>query len=258
MTLCTLPMDFYTFEKWYKELGKLKVFWAKSLAELKLVSRDDKNCSIEVSWLVRKKVQSAVILLTSNPSKVFEKFRNKYRNSVKLVIIPEDFSSILFHSIDARSILYFWDVSSKILEGNSEVKIVKLFEWNETHLKTFRKIHKASWGLFIPPRENDHIVILAYLNFTPVGMAYLNKNNFNIDYGVHVVRDFWRNRIGTRILRETLELAKQLNANYVSVVRILRSTRILSADKRALDFYKANKPFLRLNICRLKTQLSSS
>lgn len=93
-------------------------------------------------------------------------------------------------------------------------------------LNIFKKIRKSSWGFFIPPRENDHIVMLAYLNSTPVGMAYLNKNNLNIDYGIHVVKDFWRNRIGTRILIETLELAKQLNASYMSVVRVLRSIRI--------------------------------
>jgi GNAT superfamily N-acetyltransferase len=245
-------MDFNTFRKWYEELGKLKIFWAKPLSELKLVLREDKSCTIKISWLVRKKVQNAVMLITTEPSKVFEKFRNKYRSSVKLAMVPEDFSSTLFHLIDARSILYFWDVSSRILEGNSKVKIVKLFEWNESYLKNFREIHKKSWGFFIPPRENDHIVILAYLNSTPVGMAYLDKNNFNIDYGIHVVREFWRNRIGTRILEETLEVAKQMNASYVSVVRVLRSTRLLSTDRRALSFYKANKPLLRLNICRLK------
>jgi len=252
MNLCILPMDFNTFRKWYEELGKLKIFWAKPLSELKLVLREDKSCTIKISWLVRKKVQNAVMLITTEPSKVFEKFRNKYRSSVKLAMVPEDFSSTLFHLIDARSILYFWDVSSRILEGNSKVKIVKLFEWNESYLKNFREIHKKSWGFFIPPRENDHIVILAYLNSTPVGMAYLDKNNFNIDYGIHVVREFWRNRIGTRILEETLEVAKQMNASYVSVVRVLRSTRLLSTDRRALSFYKANKPLLRLNICRLK------
>jgi len=253
MTLCNLPMDFQTFKKWYKELGKLKIFWAKPLAELKLVSEDDKNCVMEISWLVRRKVQRAAMLLTINPSEVFEKFRSKYKNSVKLVVIPEDFSSILFRLIDARSILYFWNVNSKLLEGNNEVKTVKLFEWNEDDLNIFKRIHKSSWGFFIPPRENDHIVILAYLNSIPVGMAYLNKNNFNIDYGIHVVKYFWRNRIGTRILIEALELAKKLNASYMSVVRVLRSTRIFSADRRALEFYKANNPFLRLNICRIKT-----
>ncbi|MCI4438360.1 GNAT family N-acetyltransferase [archaeon] len=252
MNFCILPMDFNDFKKWYEELGKLKIFWAKPLSELKLVSREDESCTIEISWMVRKKVQSAIMLITSEPSKVFEKFRNKYRSSVKLAMVHEDFSSMLFHFLDAKSILYFWDVRSRVLEGNSKVKIVKLFEWNESYLKTFRKIHKKSWGFFIPPRENDHIVILAYLGSTPVGMAYLNKNNFNIDYGVHVVKEFWRNRIGTRVLEETLEVAKQMNASYVSVVRVLRSTKILSADRRAISFYKANKPFLRLSICRLK------
>ncbi|MGC8935730.1 MAG: GNAT family N-acetyltransferase, partial [Thermoproteota archaeon] len=173
-------------------------------------------------------------------------------SSVKLAVIPEDFSSMLFQFTDAKSVLYFWDVNSKVLEGNSKVKIVNLFEWNEAYLNTFRKIHKESWGFFIPPREDDHVVILAYLGSTPVGMAYFNKNNFNIDYGVHVVRELWRNRIGTRILEEALRVAKQMNASYISVVRVLRSTRIFSADRRALSFYKANQPSLRLSVCRVK------
>ena len=79
-----------------------------------------------------------------------------------------------------------------------------------------------------------------------------SKNNFNIDYGIHVIRDLWRNRIGTTILREVLNLAERLNAKYVSVVRILRSLKASSSDKRAIEFYKANNPLLRLNIYRLK------
>ncbi|MGB9760849.1 MAG: GNAT family N-acetyltransferase, partial [Thermoproteota archaeon] len=209
-------------------------------------------CMIEINWLVRKKVQTAVMLLTSEPIKVLEKLKSKYRSSVKLAVIPEDFSSMLFQFTDAKSVLYFWDVNSKVLEGNSKVKTVNLFEWNEAYLNTFRKIHKESWGFFIPPREDDHVVILAYLGSTPVGMAYFNKNNFNIDYGVHVVRELWRNRIGTRILEEALRVAKQMNASYISVVRVLRSTRIFSADRRALSFYKANQPSLRLSVCRVK------
>lgn len=83
-------------------------------------------------------------------------------------------------------------------------------------------------------------------------MAYLNKYNLNIDYGVHVIRDFWRNRIGTRILREVLNLSKGLDAKYVSVVRILRSLRVSSSDRRAILFYTANNPAIRLTACRMK------
>lgn len=46
---------------------------------------------------------------------------------------------------------------------------------NSKYMETFKQIHKSSWGFFIPPRNGDHIVILASLNDLPVGMAYLNK-----------------------------------------------------------------------------------
>ena len=62
-------MDFNDFKKWYEELGKLKIFWAKPLSELKLVSREDESCTIEISWMVRKKVQSAIMLITSEQAK---------------------------------------------------------------------------------------------------------------------------------------------------------------------------------------------
>ncbi|MEZ0346272.1 MAG: GNAT family N-acetyltransferase [Infirmifilum sp.] len=69
----------------------------------------------------------------------------------------------------------------------------------------------------MPPRSGNHIVILASLNDLPVGIAYLNKNNFNIDYGIHVINSFWRNRIGTRILNEALGIARQLGVKYIGI-----------------------------------------
>jgi len=66
-----------------------------------------------------------------------------------------------------------------------------------------------------------------------------------------VARSLWRNRIGTRILRETLDLGKKLGAKHTSVVRVLRSLRISSSDKRAISFYRSNNPYLRLNVYRL-------
>jgi RimJ/RimL family protein N-acetyltransferase len=59
---------------------------------------------------------------------------------------------------------------------------------------------------------------LAWLDEEPAGMAYLNKHNFNIDYGIHVKRDFWRKRIGTKILKEALRTSGELGAKHISVV----------------------------------------
>ena len=38
----------------------------------------------------------------------------------------------------------------------------------------------------------------------------LNKYNFNIDFGVHVCREYWKKRIGTRLLLEAASLAKDM------------------------------------------------
>ena len=79
-------------------------------------------------------------------------------------------------------------------------------------------------------------------------MTYLNKLNFNINYGVHVLHSYWRMRIGTAILRKALEISKDMGARYVSVVRTLRTLCSSSSDRRAILFYRANRSCLRLNI----------
>jgi GNAT superfamily N-acetyltransferase len=84
-------------------------------------------------------------------------------------------------------------------------------------------------------------------------MAYLNTRNFNIDYGIHVVKSYWRRRIGTALLVKLLELAKFMGASNISVVRVFRSVKGASADMRATKFYKANNPFTKLSIYRLKS-----
>jgi len=83
------------------------------------------------------------------------------------------------------------------------------------------------------------VVLIALLNDSPVGIAYLNNRNFNIDYyGIHVVKSYWRRRIGTALLAKLLELAKFMGASYISVVRVFRSVKGASADMRAVKFYK--------------------
>jgi GNAT superfamily N-acetyltransferase len=150
--------------------------------------------------------------------------------------------------VDAKSTLYFWDVYTKTLEPNYRVRTTVASEWD---VDDVREIHRNSWGYFIPPRENDHLVILAWLDEEPAGMAYLNKHNFNIDYGIHVKRDFWRKRIGTKILKEALRTSGELGAKHISVVCVLRLLGNSFSDRRALSFYKANSPSLKFNVFRV-------
>lgn len=246
-------MDFVKFDEWYRELGKLKIFWAKPINDLRLASTGDMKWLVEIEWIERKRIKKATMSMAPSYDEAIGMMgKSKYEDTTKLIIVPEDYMLSSSCNINAKSILYFWDIDSKTIEANRKVKITTLFNWEESDLDVFRQIHKMSWGFFIPPREGDHIVVLAYLKDLPVGMAYLNKNNFNIDYGVHVVRNLWRNRIGTRILVEVLNLAKRLGARYISVVRILRSLTGSSSDRRAILFYKANNPSLRFNVWRIR------
>jgi len=209
--LWVLPMNFNQFIGWYRELGKLEIFWAKQLNSVKLVSADEEKCLMEIEWAIRKHTERAIMTVAKDSNKASEMLRkssNRYMDATKLVMIPETDALNLPYEINARSILYFWSQTSNTLEPNNEARIITLSTWSDDDVEIFRRIHKRSWGFFIPPRREDHIVVLAYLNDAPVGMAYFNKNNFNIDYGVHVIRNLWRNRIGTRILRETLDLGK--------------------------------------------------
>lgn len=124
-------------------------------------------------------------------------------------------------------------------------------KWGSDEVDIFRSIHKQSWGFFIPPRPRDHIVVLGLLDDAPVAVAYLNTHNFNIDYGVHVVRTYRRRRIGTRLLAELIRLAGVIGASNVSLMRVFRSTKGASSDIRALRFYTANNPSVRISIYRL-------
>ena len=68
-----------------------------------------------------------------------------------------------------------------------------------------------------------------------------------------MLRDYWRMRIGTAILGKALTLSKELGAKHVSVVRVLRTLYGSPPDRRAILFYRANNPCLRLNVYRVKS-----
>ncbi len=79
-----------------------------------------------------------------------------------------------------------------------------LEDWGENEEALFKTVMRRSWGFYRPPRPEDHLVLLARLGSEPVALTYLNKHNFNLDYEVHVVRELWRRRIGTRVVKEAL------------------------------------------------------
>lgn len=48
-------MDFRQFVEWYKEMGKLKIFWAKPVKDVRLVSTGDMKWLVEIEWIVGKR-----------------------------------------------------------------------------------------------------------------------------------------------------------------------------------------------------------
>jgi len=246
-------MTIENFISWYIELGKLMIFWAKRVKDIWLVDENDGVFTIGVDWLIRRRIRKAVIAIAEEVDKVEEALTilHEYEDLTRILIIPEDYPLGL-DAVDARGILYFWDVNSRILKPNTDVRIEILESWNNGCIKVFEGIHRKSWGFFIPPRPDDHVVLLGYLNDKPVALAYLNVNNFNIDYGIHVVRQYWRRRIGTRLLSEALRMAREKGSKYLSVVRVFRSLKGTAGDRRAVGFYRANNPSVKMAVYRLE------
>jgi len=247
-----LPMNLNQFSEWYKELGKLKIFWAKPLHDMKPISIQDERCLLEIEWFKRNRVEKAIMCIARAPCQAFEIVATTGRAyNTRLIVVPEGSDLDLAGRTDSKSVLYFWDVHTKTLEPNEQARTTTKSEWSVEDLKVFSEIHRDSWGFFIPPRENDHLIVLAWLDEEPIGMAYLNKHNFNIDYGIHVKRNYWRKRIGAKLLAEVLRISEGMGSKRVSIVRILRSLRNSSSDRRALSFYKANNPSTKCNVCRV-------
>jgi len=110
-------MDFENFAKWYAELGKLRIFWAKPVKSISLLSEERKI--VGVKWVIRGKIRNAVLLISGTQNDIDYE---EYSGSTKILIVPET-SPVDLSLVDARSALYFWDVNSRILEPNEDVEI---------------------------------------------------------------------------------------------------------------------------------------
>jgi len=132
--------------------------------------------------------------------------------------------------------LITWNLREKIPKsGNREVEI-KI--GSRRDLGKLRSIQLRSWGFFIPPSFKHHMILIAYLGEEAIGSAYLNKYTGNIDFGIHVRREFQRRRIGTAMLRSARNIFKKLGFRRMSVVRVLRAlSKVNESDRIALSFY---------------------
>ena len=247
------PFKRKEFINWYSELGKLKIFWAKPVKGAEWINDKEKRL-LRIVWRIRNKEQAGVILFLKEwDKKSFNTFLNEFRGNVRIVWTLDNIPDEYVH---AKSYVWFWKVENMPLRIGNRYVYIKLYPtWTDNDLEAFRTVHKESWGFFIPPREGEHMVITANFDEKPVGMAYVNLRNFNIDYGVHVIKSEWRKGIGTRILAECFKMAEENDKEILTCVRVLRSIKGTSADKRAVRFYESIGNPLRINVVKIKESL---
>jgi len=137
-----------------------------------------------------------------------------------------------------RSVLLGWEVARPLPKtGNPDVIVRPAMPDQRTLL---RQIQQASWGFFIPPDFDRQEVLIAWLRERPVGSAYLNRATGNLDFGVHVVRERWRQRVGTALLEAARQRCLIWGLPRMTVVRVLRAlTTINPSDRQAWCFYRA-------------------
>jgi hypothetical protein len=117
-------IGFQGFANWYAELGKLKIFWAKPVKSINLLVKEGNLYFVGVEWIVRSIIRDAIICIAEKQyetPKIIRLLRD-YGDSVKILIIPEE-SPIDLSLVNARSILYFWNVDAKTLEPNRHTRM---------------------------------------------------------------------------------------------------------------------------------------
>jgi hypothetical protein len=147
-------ISFEEFVKWYTELGKLKIFWAKPIENISLLSEGDNLHLVGVKWIVKGRINEAILAITEIVDEVPKAIDSlkSYGSLTKILMVPEE-TPINLSLINAKSVLYFWNINARTLEPNKDVRMKTFTEWSENDVETFRRIHKQSWGLFIPQEE---------------------------------------------------------------------------------------------------------
>ena len=223
------------FVEWLGRSSHLKTFWIKPIIRYRWLS----PYILSVDWKSRR--SKGAIYIFSAYSEIIRK------DGYDTIIIGQDIPCLDY---DAESILAYWEIPAiGLLKPNWDVEI-RILDSDEAGGYS-EYIQRRSWGFYIPPC-GFHLVFVAFLNNKPVGSAYLNPVSHNIDFGVHVVRKFWRRRIGTRILWEIIKYAEENRWKYITVVRVYRKPRGTSGDKRATSFYISNRPSYIWRIYRLR------
>jgi len=237
------------FKNWLKYSYVLRTFWNKTVGKIEVLYSTKEAFIVAAEWPKAKRSSGGLFIYSKrDATKLIEKWANyaKRRDSDLLLLTEEN----LCLAVDACSFFFVWDLSKlNFLDACRRVDI-RILDYSEA-IKVVEEVTKRSWRFSVKPRKDLHLVLSAWVGNKSVGIAMLNKYNFNIDFGVHVCREYWRKRIGTRLLLEAASLAKDIGGRYLTVVRVLRRLKATSADRAALSFYKANNPAYIFKVYRL-------
>jgi len=243
---CLTPIDdVECLVKWLKGLSVLGIFWAKRVKEITIASKDPPVLTLD--W-ERSKRKAFFTLCYEFSNDCLSYLQNLAGNSDLLLLTASELPQGLY---DRWSKVFIYHVKSDFLEPNKEAT-VEVYDPSKVDniVSITEAVQRSSWGFYKPPPKEDYVLI-AKLQGEAVGSAYYNPKSSNIDYGVHVARQYWRRRIGTRLLVEVAKIANNLGNEWVSVVRVIRGKKPTESDKRAIAFYRANKPRKELNVYRV-------
>jgi len=251
------------YEAWHREMGILWTFWASGGGRLALLGVEEDGRVVAVARVLcvpfyerkqwsgegenRGEVQDIALarsderLLAALIEAAEDVFRAHGLTAFGVSAwVPQQWLLVERCGLSPykRSVLLGWDLTRPLPKtGNPDV-IVRPATPDQRPL--LRRIQQSSWGFFIPPDFDRQEVLIAWLGERPVGSTYLNRVTGNLDFGVHVVRERWRQRVGTALLEAARRRCLAWGLRRMTVVRVLRAlTRINRADRQAWCFYRA-------------------
>jgi len=246
-----------TYEAWRQEMGILRTFWASGEERLALLGVEEDGRLVAVARALRVpfherkrwggegegrgEVQDIALarpeegLLAALLEAAEELFQAHGLSALGVSAwAPQQWPLLeqIGLSPYKRSVLLGWDVARPLPKAGHPDVVVRTAAPDQRPL--LRRIQAASWGFFISPDFDRQEVLVAWLGDEPVGSTYLNRATGNLDFGVHVVRERWRCRVGTALLEAGRQRCLAWGLSRMTVVRVLRAlTRINPSDRQA-------------------------
>ncbi|MFQ6100915.1 MAG: GNAT family N-acetyltransferase [Anaerolineae bacterium] len=212
------------YECWKQEMGILWAFWAGGEERLALLGVEADGGLVGVARVLRV------------PFRERKEWGRKERERGEV-------QDIFLRSPDLlRPVL---EKARELLEAHG-LEVFGVSAWEPAQFESatpeqrplLRRIQESSWGFFIPPDFGKQEVLIAWLKEQAVGSVYLNRAAGHLDFGVQVVRDLWRQRVGTALLEAAQRRCREWGFPRMMVTRVLRALpHIDPADRQALDFY---------------------